>query len=77
VEFAPLGLALLRHQGLTAWMVAEASATRTEVGPARPGPAEAHLGAWSAPPRPSPPLQLDLVGLLADTALFVARESWR
>lgn len=77
MEFAPLGLALLRHQGLTAWMVAEASATMPKVGPARRGPAEVHLGAWSAPPRPSQPLQLDLVGLLADTALLVARESWR
>lgn len=77
MEFAPLGLALLRHQGLTAWMVAEASATGTEVGPARRGPAEVYLGEGSAPLWPSPPLQLDLVGLLADTALLVARESWR
>ena len=77
MEFAPLGLALLRHHGLTAWMVAEASATMPEVGPARRGPAEVSLGEASAPLRPPPPLQLDLVGLLVDTALLVVRESWR
>ena len=84
MEFAPLGLALLRHHGLTAWMAAEASAGRTartlgpgpEVGPERRGPLEARPAAWSASP-PSPPLQSELIGLLAGTALLVARESWR
>ena len=77
VEFAPLGLALLRHHGLTAWMLAEVSATRPQVGPARRGPVEVGLGAWSAPSSPPSPLQFELIGLLADTALHVARESWR
>ena len=74
MAFIPLGLALLRHHGLTAWMLAEASATKSEVGPVRHGLTEVHLG---ASPPPSPPLQVELIGLLAGTALLVARESWR
>lgn len=65
LDFVPLGLAVLWHRGVAAWMVAECSAidgaTATErVGRARAGAA---LG----------PGRCELVRLLAGSALLVAR----
>lgn len=66
--FVPLGLALLRHRGVVAWMAAESSGT----GPALLGPADRDRG------RPSRRVGLDasrseLVRLLASTALLAVQ----
>jgi len=71
LSFAPLGLAVVCHRGVPAWMVAETSSVR----PTRPpggqgqenGMPELHL----VEPRS------ELVGLLAGTALVVARGGGR
>jgi hypothetical protein len=67
LDFVPLGLALLRHRGVTAWMAAE----RSLLGPERP-PRARRTGPARVPE------ELDgfrpqLVRLLAGTALLVAQ----
>lgn len=66
--FVPLGLALLRHRGMAAWMAAESSAT------------DSYRSTESVRPkrqrRPNDPLdgsRSELVLLLAGTALLVAQ----
>lgn len=81
IDVTPLGVVLLRRYGLTAWMVAEASVVCavpavepvTGMGPEWRGPTETRGARLPLPPPP----QSELVGLLASTALLVARESWR
>ena len=66
LAFVPLGLALLWHRGVAAWMAAEISATDVEgIGQQT---ARKKATATLAPPRS------ELVRLLAGAALLVARE---
>ena len=66
LAFVPLGLALLWHRGVVAWMAAEISATG--VGEVAQRPASKKAAVPVAAPRS------ELVRLLAGTALLVARE---
>jgi hypothetical protein len=66
LAFVPLGLALLWHRGVAAWMTAEISANDVE-----------GVGQRTARKKPAAPLappHSELVRLLAGTALLVARE---
>ncbi|MDP2528123.1 MAG: hypothetical protein Q8W51_00100 [Candidatus Palauibacterales bacterium] len=65
--FVPLGLAVLTHRGVVAWMVAEARS----VEPA--GQRAAHESGARAPGLDLPSARSELVGLLAHAALVVAR----
>lgn len=65
LAFVPLGLALLWHRGVVAWMTAESSATGAE-----------RSGEWAAGRNAALPLETarsELVRLLAGTALVVAQ----
>jgi hypothetical protein len=66
LTFLPLGLALLWHRGVAAWMAAEISATDVEGVGQRT--AQKKAAAAVTVPRP------ELVRLLAGTALLIARE---
>ncbi len=71
LSIAPLGLTVLCHRGVLAWMVAETSSLR----PTRPaggqGRENGMLEIDLVPPRS------ELVGLLAGTALVVATGGYR
>ena len=64
--FAALGLAVLRHRGVAAWMLAESRACEGAVARSDPGPTE------DAAELPLLPARATLVAMLAGTALLVA-----
>ena len=66
LSFAPLGLAVLCHRGVAAWMVAETSSLQ----PARPIGGQEQENYMPEINRVKP--RSELVGLLAGTALLVA-----
>jgi len=66
LAFVPLGLALLWHRGVVAWMAAEVSAT--DVG------GVGQRAAWKKASVPVAAPRSELVRLLAGTALLVARQ---
>ena len=71
LSFVPLGLAVLRHRGVLAWMVAETSSLR----PIRPAGGQGRENRMSEINLLGP--RSELVGLLAGTALVVATGGYR
>jgi len=71
LSFAPLGLALLCHRGVLAWMVAETSSLR----PVRPIGGQEQENYMPEIKRVEP--RSELIGLLAGTALAVATGGYR
>ena len=69
--FVPLGLAVLRHRGVPAWMLAEASSLRPSQPPSRQGRKNSMPEIDLVPPR------CELVALLAGTALAAATGEYR
>lgn len=67
LDFVPLGLAVLRHRGVVAWMVAEARSLE---------PPPRRAASESGDRRPAaalPPARSELVRLLAHAALLAAQ----
>lgn len=71
LSFAPLGLAVLCHRGVLAWMVAETSSLR----PTRPSGGQRRENRMPEIHGVGP--RSELVGLLAGTALVVAAGGYR
>ena len=67
VGFIPLGLALLRHRGVAAWMAAESSAAETAL------PSHAHKERGSSSMEQLDACHAELVRLLAGAALLASR----
>lgn len=67
LRFVPLGLALLQHRGVVAWMAAESSAVGSELyGQAYPKRDRSSMDGVDAP-------RSELIRLLTGTALLTAR----
>ena len=66
LEYVPLGLGILRHRGVAAWIAVETSAAEAALEKRHPGaPKRASRDTFTAP-------SSDLVQWLADTVLLVA-----